>query len=122
VTLRSVAVTALLGSGWFACGVTTSPVCTADVRAGLVLTVRDATSLLPVESGIVVTVQDGDWTEAASSGPNGVYTFAQERKGRYDIRIEGPAYRTWVRLGVDVTADECHVATVSLTVDLLPGT
>jgi hypothetical protein len=44
--------------------------------------------------------------------------LAEERAGTYEVSVERTGYRSWHRAGVRVTADECHVRTVSLTARL----
>ena len=113
--LRWVVLVLALPGASAACG--DGVTCTSEARFGIVVTVRDSVTGNVVPGPVVVTARDGSYAETA--GPpfsNGVDSFvlAVERKGRYDVSVQAPDYRTWVRTGVQVTADECHVHTVQL--------
>ena len=44
---------------------------------------------------------------------------AVDRPGTYSVLVRSPGYSDWLRTTVDVTADACHVRTVTLTARLL---
>jgi hypothetical protein len=102
-------------------------VCTANFKFGINITVVDsATAEPPSEATLLAT--SGTFTD--SVGPrapvqtvaNGplvlVLSTAGERAGLYSVTVRSPGYRDWTRTGVRVTADECHVRSVSLTARL----
>lgn len=90
--------------------------CTEEARSGLSVTVRDSVSGAPITEGAEVVATDGTYADTARSSliASGVYALAVERPGTYQVTVDHPAYRRWLRSGVTVTADECHVQTVSL--------
>jgi hypothetical protein len=47
--------------------------------------------------------------------PDGTYPLAYEKPGTYEVTVQQTGYRLWTRTNVQVTRDECHVQTVSLT-------
>ena len=94
-------------------------VCTDDLRAGLVVTVRDSVTGAPV-SGARVVARTGATADTARSPLNGISALAYEKAGTYEVTVEQAGYRPWTRANVQVTRDECHVRTVSLTALLQP--
>ncbi len=87
--------------------------CTMQIAFGMMVTVTDSTSGNLVLDSVVVTARDGIYADTGDlSGP--FYFLAPERKGRYEVTVHAPSYRTWVRTGVQVTGDRCHVNTVHL--------
>ena len=104
------------------------PVCTTDVRPGLVVSVLDSASRDPLGPGMLVVVRDGAYADTARTflphpieGVLQRFAFAFERRGTYDVTVERSGYRTWRRDGVRVSGDECHVRTVELTALLQPS-
>jgi hypothetical protein len=110
------------------------PVCTeqgvyrADVAAeqyvfGLVITVEDSLGgSVPARASLVA--RSGSYVETktedrAQLGAGGLFVLrfeaAGERAGTYDLTVRADGYADWVKTGVVVSEDECHVHTVSLT-------
>lgn len=95
--------------------------CSTQYVFGLVVTVRDATTQVPLTTA-TVTLVDGAWREALTAQPlDTVYRGAGEREGTYAITVSAPGYRTSAARTVTITGDECHVQPVSITVDLTPA-
>ena len=99
--------------------------CTAEVRPGIILEIRDSTSDLPAAYGALVLAQAGAFEDTlripgepmpTSSSVVGAF----ERPGTYTVVIENPKYLPWSRSGVRVTSGPCHVNTVRLTARLTP--
>jgi hypothetical protein len=101
--------------------------CTADFRYGLTVTVQDSlTSAAPGSALLIAT--SGLYVD--SVGPHAPVQWvptqppvlqlntAGERAGTYALTVRASGYRDWVRTGVRVTADECHVRPVALTARL----
>ena len=65
-------------------------------------------SIGPVEPSRVTTTQRDTLI---------LYT-AVDRPGTYSVLVRSPGYSDWLRTTVDVTADACHVRTVTLTARL----
>ena len=89
-------------------------VCTDEARPGLLVSVRDSISGAAVSEARVIA-RTGTTADTSSGAFNGLYPLAYEKAGIYQVLVEHTDYRTWVRANVRVTADECHVQSVSLT-------
>jgi hypothetical protein len=103
------------------------PVCTEQFVFGLLITVEDSLGG-PVPARASHVTRSGSYVEARSEdrrqlGPGGPFVLrleaAGERAGTYDVTVRADGYADWVKNGVVVTADECHVHTVSLTARLV---
>ena len=98
-------------------------VCTLEARPGLAVSVADSVTGAPVADALVTARSSAgaDTARGAFVRSDGaVYSLAHERPGTYTVRVERRGYRAWERAGVAVTADQCHVRTVSLRVLLQP--
>lgn len=107
-----------------------APVCTAVAKAGLVIAVEDS---LTGSRGPFVTVSYlakdtsayKDSTLIANvpaqvGGSLFLVGLAYEHTGKFDVTVKAPNYKPWVKTGVTVLKDECHVIPVSLTARLVP--
>lgn len=89
--------------------------CTADYRYGLTVVVLDSVTGASATDSAVVTAQDGMYIDTlALSFDSLAFVGAGERSGRYAITVVKPGYRDWVRTGVRVGEDGCHVRGVSV--------
>src|SRR5688572_22670517 len=96
-------------------------VCTAIAVDAITVRVADAASGQPV-CDANVTATDGAFTAELREFaifPDCSYSGPTERPGRYEVRVTRAGYEPAVRAGVMVTADECHVIPVLLSVDLI---
>jgi hypothetical protein len=112
-----------------ACGSPLSGVrgCTDDFRFGLNVTVVDSVTNAPPASAVLIA-RSAAFVD--SVGPQAPMQFVQngppvlllssagEKPGTYDLTVRSPGYQDWIRTGVEVTADECHVVPVKLTARL----
>lgn len=113
--------------GLFAAGCETEApngprVCTAIAVEALNVTVTDAATGQRL-CDATVTVTDGSFRAELRrfGGPaDCVYTGPTERAGRYEVRATRAGYAVASRSDVAVTADECHVIPVALTIPLGP--
>lgn len=103
-------------------GGTVEPVlCTKQFVYGLTVTVVDQSTSNPIAAAATMTLRDGSYEEVVTDSWDGsTLSGAGERPGTYTITIEHPAYTTWTRAGVTISADECHVIPVALTAELVP--
>jgi Carboxypeptidase regulatory-like domain len=95
--------------------------CTANIVEALALTVRDETGTEVCDA--TVTASDGTFSATLQSSAGGGACFwsgLPERSGVYDVTVSKPGYTTVALENVIVTADSCHVKTVSLEVTLAP--
>ena len=115
----------LLTSVLAACGGGDSVVCTAEVRAGVAISVMDSQGN-PL-AGATVSFTINGIAQApiqCNEQTNGVAKPCQighETPGQYAILVELAGYSS-ASATVNVTQDVCHVITQSLTVTLLPPT
>ena len=120
---------------WMACGAAvaalagctsvklpTEPVvCTAIAVSSLNVTVRDSATGARICDATVVARVGGESHElmAFAHDPQSCsYAGPWERAGTFEVRVERAGYEAAAVSGVRVTADECHVIPVQLTVDL----
>jgi hypothetical protein len=97
-------------------------VCTAIAVSSLVVTVRDAGTGEPVCGATVTAVQAGTTYELRAIADAGTCTYSgpEERPGIFDVQATKSGYETTSLTNVRVTADECHVIPVQLTLDVRP--
>lgn len=105
-----------------ACGNPTEPrVCTAIAVDAIVVTVVDASSNQRICDATVVAV-DGSFSAELRPFPVSpaecTYSGPTERAGTYDVRVSRPGYEPASQAGIRVTADECHVIPVRVTIQL----
>jgi hypothetical protein len=103
------------------CDQPTEPrVCTAIAVDALVVTVVDSASGQRL-CDATVTVIDGAFTQELRPFPavtECTYSGPTERAGQYEVRVTRSGYVPATMTNVRVTADECHVVPVKLTVSL----
>lgn len=99
--------------------------CTENLLAGVTVEVRDASTAAPAACGVTGEIREGDFVEplgdsgSCATHPDLAYlSGAYERPGTYRVSISKPGYKEWVRDGVVVTADACHVRTAFLSANL----
>jgi hypothetical protein len=117
----------LLGSG---CTLLTDDgrACPANIVVGHIVGVRDSVTGVAAGRGAFVGAREGAYSELlqflGDVIPTDSLTFvgATERAGTYLITVTKAGYLTWVRTGVRVVADECHVHPVTVEVRLQPAT
>lgn len=101
--------------------------CTSELRFGLRVTVQDSLTGAPAASGAQLIARDGSYADTVSFPPNRPdldalpLASAPERPGTYTVTVRKAGFLDWVRTGVRVTADECHVRPVDLTARLRPA-
>lgn len=96
--------------------------CTAEAKAGLNVTVKDADTELFLYEEVTVVAVDGDYSETLQlvGGVSPVFSGAWEREGNYTIHINGEDYESYTSQPIEVLADECHVIPQFLEVILQP--
>ena len=107
--------------GLAGCAPPTEPrVCTAIAVDALVVTVVDSSSGQRLCDATVIVI-DGAFTQALPPFPavsECTYSGPTERAGQYEVRVTRSGYVPASMTNVRVTADECHVIPVKLTVSL----
>ncbi len=96
--------------------------CTEEFVFGLVVTVKNAETGAELQEGVTVVAADGSYSETLQLGYSGASTFigAGERRGNYILTVAKAGFETYVSQPVTVNADECHVITERITVELQP--
>lgn len=112
------------------CGLVDPTICTSDFRFGLAVYVKDSSTGAWAASGARLFSDIGG--TSVDSGTMFPTAFpanrpdldslplggAGERAGVYRVRVQKAGYVDWVRTGVRVTEDECHVRRTVLTARL----
>lgn len=113
---------AIAGLGVNACGYgpTEPRACTAIAVDALVVTVVDTANNQRI-CDATVTAIDGSFSAELRPFPAGAectYSGPTERAGTYEVRVSKAGYEPAAQTGIRVTADECHVIPVRLTLQL----
>lgn len=94
--------------------------CTTELVAGIQVTVFERETGLPISCDASVTVIDGSFEETVTKDNNDTcenttpISLAFERPGTYNVRVTKSGFADWQQMDVAVTANVCHVNTVSL--------
>ncbi|NBL65453.1 hypothetical protein GV828_09605 [Flavobacterium sp. NST-5] len=96
--------------------------CTEEFVFGLEVTVKNAETGANLQEGVTVVATDGNYSETLELAYYGLSTFlgAGERRGNYTLTVTKAGFQTYVSQPINVTADECHVITERVTVELQP--
>jgi len=96
-------------------------ICTTIAVQAITLTVVDGVSGQRV-CDATVTAVDGSFSQVLppfpGSAPDCTYSGPTERAGTYELRVSRAGYQPAIERNVRVTADQCHVMPVRLTVTL----
>lgn len=101
--------------------------CTADLRPGIVVTIRDAATGEPVAGQAIGQVEDHRYVDSLRAyGYEGTPSVlasraaAFERSGTYEVTVFAADYQPWILQDVEVleSPDSCHVVTVELEANL----
>jgi hypothetical protein len=94
--------------------------CVSIGRYGLQVIAQDSTSGSPPPDSTRAIARDGGFADTVRFGVPGLYGstyyLASERPGTYDVAVEAPGYRRWLRTDVRVArASRCdELQTVTL--------
>jgi hypothetical protein len=121
VIMKIVACGALLVGGvlvWGLGGCSVS--CTLAPRPSFDVSVVDSASGGPVDVPVTVVISDGVFRDSAHVGVGESQRMAIlfERPGNYRVEVRAAGYASWIRDGLRVREDECHVQTLELVVRL----
>ena len=101
------------------------PICQEYAAAAINVAIRDSlTGAVPALTNVIAAARDGAYADsiklAAFPPPffGGSLGLAYERKGTYVVTVRADGYSQWIRSGIVVTADECHVVPVAVTARL----
>jgi len=95
--------------------------CTEEFVYGLNVNVKDAETDAVLQEGVLVKAVEGTYSETLETVES-IPTFigAGERPGSYVVTVSKEGYQTYTSPIVKVLADECHVLTETLNVELQP--
>jgi hypothetical protein len=101
--------------------------CTLNLVYGLSVQVKDSVTGAWAASGAKLVARADTYVDSMSF-PAGRPDMdsrsllgAAEHAGLYTVTVTKPGYRDWVKTGVRVTADECHVNQTELTALIQPA-
>jgi hypothetical protein len=105
----------------------TDPICSIDTAWALEISLADSLTgqTGPFHTLSLVAV-DGGWRDSmyvGTVGPNpdqNLYRLARERPGNYAVTVRADGYRPWIKSGILVEGDECHVFPATVRVRLAP--
>jgi hypothetical protein len=107
-------------------GCNTDPgACTLILVPGITVRALDAGTNENVTDGAQGTVSEGAYVDSLRPGLQDadsrvlLLSAAYERPGSYDVFVERPGYQAVSLSAVEVTADECHVHTVGLSLTMV---
>ncbi len=108
------------------CDIVAPRVCTTNAVPALSVYVRDSASGASVVLGATVIARSGTYMDSVTVDSIGrppadfPVALASEHPGYFDVTVRQAGYRDWLRRNVRVSADDCHVQTVTLTALLQP--
>lgn len=109
-------------AGLQGCSVASDPtegiVCTANFAYGINVHVLDSLTNTSAATGAKLVARSGtfaDSTTGSFGGTGDTMVAAGEHAGTFTLTITKTGYKDWVKTGVVVTKDECHVIPVTLT-------
>ena len=103
--------------------------CSLELRPGIVVEIRDAATNAFIAQQATAIVTEGSFrdslrlhgsTRVGDSVVRTTKSGVSERAGTYTLEITAPGYARWVRTGIQVREDECHVRTANLVARLQP--
>lgn len=109
--------------GLIACGESPADpiVCTAIAVEAMTVTVTDASTGQRICDATVVAV-DGAFSAELRPFPapaaECTYSGPTERAGTYEVRVSRAGYEPAAQAGIRVTADECHVIPVRVSIQM----
>jgi hypothetical protein len=116
---------ALLPLALGGCASVTEPsepvICTLVAVSSLNVTVRDAVTSPRICDATVVSIQSGTPYELRRSGTAAACTYSgpEERPGAFEVRVSRAGYLD-AAARTQVSADQCHVIPMQVTIDLQP--
>ena len=96
-------------------------ICTAIAVSSLNVTVRDASTGVPICDAAVTAVHNTGTTWGLRQTGDCRYAGPEEVNGVFAVHAARAGYTPSGSFNVVVTKDECHVIPVSVAVDLRPG-
>ena len=95
--------------------------CTTDIKPALSIRVVDATGNA-IAAGATATVTDGPFSQTVQNPTcdGCLLSAANERVGVYSVVVSKAGYQDFTASNIVVTANRCHVNTVTVTALMVP--
>ena len=99
--------------------------CTATVEDGLLLSVTDQTTQMPIACGVTATVMEEAYSETVmiddtDCADDSLIAMLNERPGFYTLTVQKQGYQDYQVENVGIGKDLCHVLTREFDVELIP--
>ena len=99
--------------------------CTATVEDGLLLSVTDQTTQMPIACGVTATAMGEAYSEtvmvdATDCVDDDLIAMLEERPGFYSLTVQKQGYQDYQVDNVGIGKDLCHVLTREFNVELIP--
>lgn len=99
--------------------------CTATVEDGLLLSVTEQTSQMPIACGVTASVTEEAYSETVmvddtDCADDDVIAMLDERPGFYTLTVQKQGYQDYQVDNVGIGKDLCHVLTREFNVELIP--
>ncbi|MFZ8200254.1 DUF6174 domain-containing protein [Alteromonas portus] len=99
--------------------------CTATVEDGLLLSVTDKTTQMPIACGVTATVTEEAYSETVvvddtDCADDDLIAMLEERPGFYSLTVQKQGYQDYLVDNLGIGKDLCHVLTREFNVELIP--
>tara|TARA_Y100000296_G_scaffold82291_1_gene111179 strand:- start:684 stop:1448 length:765 start_codon:yes stop_codon:yes gene_type:complete len=99
--------------------------CTATVEDGLLLSVTDQTTQMPIACGVTASVTEEAYSETVMVDDtdcvdDDLIAMLEERPGFYSLTVQKQGYQDYQVDNVGIGKDLCHVLTREFNVELIP--
>ena len=99
--------------------------CTATVEDGLLLSVTDQTTQMPIACGVTATATEEAYSETvivdeADCADDDLIAMLNERPGFYSLTVQKQGYQDYHVDNIGIGKDLCHVLTREFNVELVP--
>lgn len=96
--------------------------CTLEARFGMRAFLRDSVTGAAYTDSAVVIAREGTFADTLKTFgiSDSVWMGLAERAGTYRLDVAAQGYHAWSRNDLRVTAGECHVQPIDVTVRLVP--
>ena len=96
--------------------------CTLEARFGMRAFLRDSVTGAAYTDSAVVVAREGAFADTLRTFglSDSVWMGLAERAGTYRLDVAAQGYQAWSRNDLRVTAGECHVQPIDVTVRLAP--
>lgn len=99
--------------------------CTEEARPSFMVGLTDSLTGATSFTDVTIRAVSGAFEDSVvmpvypAAPYNGPVPLLYERRGTYTVSVSAAGYSTWTKSGVEVSGDQCHVSTVSLTARLV---